>query len=68
MQAWLDLWGCTGVTWGVTDFGAGALLWTAGMSGTVGACFICVAGVVGAADVGCMCSADGGDAGCSALK
>ena len=68
MWAWPDLCGFTGVAWDVTDFGAGALFWTAGMSGTVGACFICVAGVVGAAGVGCMHGADGGDAGCSALK
>ena len=44
------------------------ILLTAGMSGTVGACIICVAGVAGAADVGCMHGTDGGNAGCSALK
>ena len=38
------------------------------MAGTAGACFICVASVVDAADVGCMHGADAGDAGCSTLK
>ena len=51
--AWLDLRGCTGVAWVVTDFGAGAFFWTAGMAGTAGACFIWVASVAGAGDVCC---------------
>ena len=38
------------------------------MAGTAGACFIWVAGVAGVADVGCMCGAVGGDAGCAAKK
>ena len=38
------------------------------MAGTAGACFIWVAGVAGAADVGCMHGADGGNAGCSTKK
>ena len=38
------------------------------MAGTVGACFICVAGVVGAVDVGCMHGAYVGDAGCATKK
>ena len=38
------------------------------MAGTAGACFIWVAGVAGVADVGCICSAGGGDAGCAAKK
>ena len=38
------------------------------MAGTAEACFIWVASVAGAADVGCMCSAGGGDAGCAAKK
>ena len=46
----------------------GAFFWTAGMAGTAGACFIWVASVVGAADVGCMHGAGGGDAGCAAKK
>ena len=68
MQAWPDLCGCTGVAWDVTDFGAGAFFWTAGVVGTAGACFIWVAGVAGAADVGCMCGAGAGDAGCATKK
>ena len=67
MWAWPDLHDCTGVAWDVIDFGTGALFWTAGMSGTVEACFICVASVVGGAGVGCMHGADGGNAGCSTL-
>ena len=66
MWAWPDLCGCTGVAWDVTDFGIGALFWTAGVAGTAGACFIWGASVAGAADVGCMCGA--GDAGCAAKK
>ena len=38
------------------------------MAGTAGACFILVASVAGAADVGCMHGAGGGDAGCAAMK
>ena len=38
------------------------------MMGTAGAWFIWVAGVAGAADVGCMHDAGGGDAGCPAEK
>ena len=38
------------------------------MVGTAGACFIWVAGVAGAADVGCMHGAGGGNAGCAAEK
>ena len=38
------------------------------MAGTAGACFIWVASVAGAADVGYMCGAGGGDAGCAAMK
>ena len=38
------------------------------MAGTAGACFIWVASVAGAADVGCMHGAGGGDAGCAAKK
>ena len=68
MQAWPDLCGCTGVAWDVTDFGAGAFFWTAGVVGTAGACFIWVASVAGTADVGCMHGAGGGDAGCAAKK
>ena len=66
MWAWLDLCGCTGVAWDVTDFGARAFFWTAGMAGTAGACFIWLASVAGAGDVGCMHGA--GDAGCATKK
>ena len=66
MWAQPDLCGCTGVAWDVTDFGAGAFFWTAGMAGTAGACFIWVASVAGAGDVGCMHGA--GDAGCATKK
>ena len=38
------------------------------MAGTARACFIWVAGVAGAAGVGCMCGAGGGDAGCATEK
>ena len=38
------------------------------MAGTVGACFIWVASVAGAADVGCMHGAGGGDAGYATKK
>ena len=38
------------------------------MAGTAGACFIWVAGVAGAVDMGCMHGAGGGDAGCPAEK
>ena len=38
------------------------------MAGTAGTCFIWIASVRGAADVGCMCGAGGGDAGCAAKK
>ena len=38
------------------------------MTGTAGAWFIWVASVAGAVDVGCMCGADGGNAGCPAEK
>ena len=38
------------------------------MAGTAGACFIWVAGVAGAVDVDCMCSAGAGDAGCATKK
>ena len=38
------------------------------MTGTAGSCFIWVAGVAGAADVGCRHGAGGGDAGCAAKK
>ena len=38
------------------------------MVGTTGACFIWVASVAGAADVGCMCGAGWGDAGCATKK
>ena len=38
------------------------------MAGTAGACFIWVASVAGAADVGCMCGAGRGDAGCATRK
>ena len=38
------------------------------MAGTAGACFIWVASVAGAADVGCMHGAGGGDAGCATKK
>ena len=36
--------------------------------GMAGACFIWVASVAGAADVGCMCGAGGSDAGCANKK
>ena len=52
----------------VTDFGARAFFWTAGVVGTAGACFIWVSSVAGAAEVGCMCGVGGGDAGCAAKK
>ena len=68
MWAWPDLHGCTGVAWDVTDFGAGAFFRTAGMAGTAGACFVCVASGAGAADGGCMHGAGVGDAGCAAEK
>ena len=38
------------------------------MAGTAAACFIWVASVAGAADVGCMHGAGGDDAGCAAKK
>ena len=38
------------------------------MTGTAGAWFISVASVAGAVDVGCMCSAGGGNVGCAAEK
>ena len=38
------------------------------MAGTAGACFIWVASVAGAADMGCMCGAGVGDAGCASKK
>ena len=38
------------------------------MAGTARACFIWVASVAGAVDVGCMHSAGGGNAGCPAEK
>ena len=38
------------------------------MVGTGGACFIWAASVAGTADVGCMCGAGRGDAGCTAKK
>ena len=38
------------------------------MAGTDGACFIWGASVPGAAGVGCMCGAGGGDAGCATKK
>ena len=38
------------------------------MAGTAEACFIWVASVAGAADMGCMHGAGGGDAGCAAKK
>ena len=38
------------------------------MAGTTGTCFIWVASVAGAADVGCMHGAGGGDAGCATKK
>ena len=38
------------------------------MAGTAGACFIWVASVAGAADVGCMHGAGVGNAGCAAKK
>ena len=38
------------------------------MMGTAGACFIWVASVAGAADMGCMHGAGGVDAGCAAKK
>ena len=38
------------------------------MAGTAGAWFIWVAGVVDAVDVGCMCGAGGGSAGCATEK
>ena len=38
------------------------------MAGTAGTCFIWVASVAGAADVGCMHGAGGGNAGCPAEK
>ena len=38
------------------------------MAGTAGACFIWVASVAGAADVGFMCGAGGGDAGYATKK
>ena len=38
------------------------------MAGTAGACFIWVASVAGAADVGCMHGAGGGDVGSAAKK
>ena len=68
MQAWPDLCGCTGVAWDVTDFGARAFFWTAGVVGTAGPCCIWVASVSGAADVGCMHGAVGSDAGCATKK
>ena len=68
MQAWPDLHGCTGVAWDVTGIGAGAFFSTAGMAGTAGAWFLWVAGIVGAVDVGYMCSAGGGNAGYATEK
>ena len=68
MQAWPDLWGCTGVAWDVTNFGARAFFRMAGVAGTAGACFIWVPSGAGAADMGCMHGAGGGDAGCAAKK
>ena len=68
MWAWLDLCDCTGVAWDVAGIGAGTFFGTAGVAGTAGACFIWVASVEGAADVGCMHGASGGNAGCSAMK
>ena len=68
MQAQPDLCGCTGVAWDVTDFGARAFFWTAGVAGTAGACFIWVASVAGAGDAGCMHGAGAGDAGCATKK
>ena len=38
------------------------------MAGIAGAWFIWVASVAGAVDVGCMCGAGGGDAGCATEK
>ena len=38
------------------------------MAGTAGACFIWVASVADAADVGCMHGAGAGDAGCATKK
>ena len=38
------------------------------MAGTAGACYIWVASVAGAGDVGCMHGAGGSDAGCAAKK
>ena len=38
------------------------------MVGTAGAWFIWVACIAGAVDVGCMCGAGGGNAGCAAEK
>ena len=38
------------------------------MVGTAGTCFIWVANVAGAAEVGCMHGAGAGDAGCSTMK
>ena len=68
MQAWPDLSGCTGVAWDVTDIGARAFCWTAGVSGTAEAWFIWVASVAGALDMGCMHGAGEGNAGCAAKK
>ena len=47
MQAWPDLWGCTGAMLCVADVGTGVTL------GTAGFCGFGVAGVVGATGRGC---------------
>ena len=66
MQAWPDLWGCTGAMLGVTDVGTG----TGATSGTAGVCGFVVTGVVGATGGGCgscagLAGAGGGAEMCS---
>ena len=54
MQAKLDLCGCTGVAWDVTDIIARAFFQTAGVAGTARAWLVWVASVTGAAGAGCI--------------
>ena len=49
VQAWPDLWGCTGATLGVADVGTG----TGATSGIAGICGFGVTGIVGVTGRGC---------------
>ena len=62
VQAWPDLWGCTGAMLGVAGVGAG----TGATSGTAGACGFGVTGIVGATDGGSSSCAGLADAGSGA--